>query len=582
MIVTITLIMIPAGHARAASGYKTVFVGVTGSLAATIEEASLLVSLRKHDPASFAALRDRTRRDIARLTQVLESEGYYDADLDETIDRTEKPYRVIITIKPGTRYVFAPAVVAPVAGYAGANWNPKEAENRGLIAGDPARAATILNTVTAIIEARRQSAWPFARITDRRVVVDSATKRVTVTYTLDPGPFCRFGDSTILGLEHIHPSFVMRRLLWSAGDPYDKRMVEKTRRELIASGLFSVVAIAPERPSRPGDPANMIIKVQERVRRSVTFGGGYDTGEGLEASTSWEHRNLFGGAQNLKTEATVGQSKNAVSVNYRRPDFWGTNQDLVASVGFDNEILDAFHTIAQQISFGIDWRPRRTLEVQATILADHARINEIIQSRTYTLVGLPIILKWDNSDDPLSPTEGYRLNLSGTPYLGALGSQLTFVQLEATGTIYRKLDRDAAYVLAAQTMLGATGGASLNAIPKDHRLYAGGGGSVRGFSFQKAGPQDIYSNSVGGRSLFESSLELRIRLSERIGLVPFTDIGSDYPSSLPNLSSLYEGFGLGLRYYSTIGPIRLDLATPLNPHHNDSPIQVYVGLGQAF
>ena len=580
MIIVMSVIFV--GHARAGVGYKTAFVGVTGSLETTIEEASLLVSLRKHEPASFAALRDRTRRDIARLTSVLESEGYYDADLDETIDRTQEPYRVTITIKPGTRYVFAPPIIIPVAGYAGADWSPGEAENHGLEAGDPARAAAILNAETAVIEARQRSAWPFARITDRRVVVDSASKRVSVTYTLDPGPFCRFGDVTILGLEHIQPSYVRRRLLWTEGDPYDQRMVEKTRRELIASGLFSVVSITPERPAKPGAAAGMIIKVQERVRRSVTFGGGYDTGEGLEASTSWEHRNLFGGAQDLKTEATAGQSKNAVSLDYRRPDFWGVNQDLVASIGFDNEILDAFHTIAQQVSLGIDWRPRQTLEVQASIMADHARINEIVQSRTYTLVGLPVVFKWDNSDDPLSPTEGYRLDLSGTPYLGALGSQLTFVQLQATGTTYRKLDSDAAYVLAAQTMLGATGGASLNAIPKDHRLYAGGGGSVRGFSFQKAGPQDIYSNSIGGRSLFETSLELRIRLNERFGLVPFTDIGSDYPSSLPNLSSLYEGFGLGLRYYSAIGPIRLDLATPLNPHQNDSPIQVYVGLGQAF
>lgn len=569
--------------AWAAIRYKTEFTGVDGDLAATIKEASLLVSLRKHDPASFAALRDRTRRDLARLKTVLESEGYYDAALDETIDREAEPYRVTVRIRPATRYVFAPAIVMPPAGIpAPAAWDSAEAAQHGLLTGAPARAETILDAEAAIVAARRQSGWPFARVTDRKVVVDTATKRVTVTYTLDPGPLCRFGRVTIAGLNHLDSSYVRRRVLWLEGAPYDQRIVDKTRRELIASSLFSVVAITPERPPRPGEPADMTITLKERVPRSVTFGGGYDTSQGLEASASWEHRNLFGGAQDIKTEATAGQSKNAVSVDYRRPDFFAVNEDLVASVGFDNELLDAFHTIAQQASLGFDWRLRPTLEFQASIMADHARINEITDSRTYTLVGLPLVAKWDNSDDPLNPTAGYRLNVTGTPYLGALGSQLTFFQIEATGTTYRKLDADAAYVLAAQTMIGTTAGASLNAIPKDHRFYAGGGGSVRGFGFQKAGPQDIYSNPIGGRSLFETSLELRIRVSDRVGLVPFADVGSDYANAVPDLSSLYEGFGLGIRYFSAIGPVRLDLATPMNPHRSDSPIQVYVGLGQAF
>lgn len=572
-----------AGQVSAAIRYKTEFVGVEGRLAKAIEDASLLVSLRKHDPASLAALRDRTHRDLVRLKAVLDSEGYYDAELDETIDRSEAPYRVTVTIKPGQHYVFAPAAIVASAGETiSAPSDAGEAAKHGLVAGAPARAETIIDTETAIVETRHENGWPFAKITARKVVADTATKRVTVTYTLDTGPVCRFGRVTIDGLRHLMSRYVRRRVLWAEGDVYDQRMVDKTRRELLASSLFSVVSITPERPSHPGAPADMIIKVKERVPRSVTFGGGYDTSQGLEASASWEHRNLFGGAQDVKTEATVGQSKNAVEIDYRRPDFWATNQDLVASIGFDNEILDAFHTIAQRVSLGYDWRVKPTLEFQASVQADHARINEITDSRTYTLVGLPLVVKWDNSDDPLNPTRGYRVNLTGTPYLGALGSQLTFFQFQATGTTYRKLDPDAAYVLAAQTMIGATAGASLNAIPKDHRLYAGGGGSVRGFAFQKAGPQDIYSNAIGGRSLFETSLELRIRLTERLGLVPFFDAGSDYASSMPDLSSLYEGAGLGVRYYSAIGPIRLDLATPFNPHTSDSPIQVYVGLGQAF
>ena len=575
--------LLPARPASAAIQYQPLFVGATDDLAGEIRQTSLLVNLRKHKPANMAVLRDRARRDLDRIKSILDAEGYYDAALDFTIDRKADPAIVTVTIVSGQRYVIAGVVVAPPGG-AGTppGWIKTEALAAGIHAGTPARAATILDAEARIVAQRRQTGWPFAQVSERKVVADSATKRVTVTYILDLGPSCRFGPDTITGLKRLASGYVRRRVLWKPGAVYDQRLVDKTRQDLIATNLFAVVAITPSPPTRPGGPTGMVIHVVERAPRTVTVGGSFDTTEGLEGTIAWEHRNLFGGAQDLKTSATVGQSKNAVEVDYRRPDFGAVNRDLVAMVGIDNEILNAFHTISQEGSVGLDWRLDPSSEFQASILAEHAHVNEITDTRVYTLVGLPLILKQDHSNDVLNPTNGYRLTLTGTPYLRALGSQLTFMQMTATGTVYRRLDPAAVYVLAAQTMLGATAGTSLESIPKDHRLYAGGGGSVRGFAYQDAGPLDSYGNAIGGRSLFETSLELRIRLSTSFGLVPFVDAGSDYPTPLPNFSSLYEGVGIGLRYFSAIGPIRFDLASPINPHSDRSPIEVYVGFGQAF
>ena len=576
-------IVIHANPALASLAYDTRFVGIDGDLASEITRNSLLQAQHKHPPQSLAALRDRARRDIDRLQTVLDSEGYYDATIDFAIDRRAQPAVVTVTIQPGQRYVFGTATVEPPKGAKPpALWNVTEPETLGLTVGKPARAATILSAEALILEQRRRHGWPFARIESRRVVADIATKTVTVTYILNLGPFCRFGPVTIRGLKRLDPAFARRRIVWKAGAVYDQDQVDKTKQALIATNLFAIVAVTPTKSLRPDGTTPMLITLTERARRSVTVGGGFDTSEGLEMTFGWENRNLFGDAQDVKTTATVGQSKNAAEIDYRRPDFGAVNQDFVASASLDNEILDAFRTISEQASAGIDWRLNPKLEFQASALAEHARINEITDTRTYTLVGLPLILKQDETDDTLNPTTGYRLDLTGTPYLRALGSQLTFTQMTATGTSYRKLDPDAEYVIAAQTALGASVGTSLASIPKDHRLYAGGGGSVRGFAYQKAGPLDSGENAIGGRSLFETSVELRIRLNESFGLVPFVDAGSDYASAFPDFSSLYEGVGIGLRYFTTIGPIRFDMATPLDPHSSDSPIQVYIGLGQAF
>jgi translocation and assembly module TamA len=161
---------------------------------------------------------------------------------------------------------------------------------------------------------------------------------------------------------------------------------------------------------------------------------------------------------------------------------------------------------------------------------------------------------------------------------------VTYAPAKVNGSTYRKLDAKGKYVLAGQLILGGTCCTSLLSIPKDHRLFGGGGGSVRGFGFQKAGPWDQYDNAIGGRSLAAASLELRARVTDDIGVVPFVDAGSDYQTPLPQLDrKLFVGAGLGFRYFTAIGPLRLDLATPLNPHPvGDSPIQIYVGLGEAF
>jgi translocation and assembly module TamA len=578
------LLLCLAAPARADLAYETTIRGIDGDVLDTLKQTSQLVALEDDGVAAVSVLRRRADSDLDRLKQVMNSEGYYDAGLTADISSDERPVAVTIEIQPGPCYTLAKVTLRSGDAVPLPMPLPFDPGAVGLSPGQPARAAPVVAAEAKIAALWTDHGWPFARIADREVVVDSATHTMDVTYTVDPGQAARFGKLIVEGLTRLDPLYVERRVKWRQGDPYDRTLVDKTRQTLIGTGLFGTVVVAPDPPVGSDGTVAMRITLAERALRTIGAGLSYDTSLGPQANVSWEHRDLFGGGEDFTATAKGGKADSGLDLKFRRPDAFWTDQDFVAELSADNELLEAFRSLHEELQLGFQQHFTPTLTLGYGIEAEHARINEIVDTRTYTLVGLPLSLKQDDTDDLLNPTRGYRAGLKLTPYLAPLGSDLTYVQGVLTGSTYLDLADPGAYVLALEGTLGASAGASLASIPKDHRLFAGGGGSVRGFAFQRAGPLDQYYNSIGGRSLLVGTVELRTRITPTIGLVPFFDAGSDYPTPLPTLDGkLYMGAGIGLRYFTAIGPLRLDLATPIDPHDKgDAPIQIYVSIGQAF
>ncbi len=169
-----------------------------------------------------------------------------------------------------------------------------------------------------------------------------------------------------------------------------------------------------------------------------------------------------------------------------------------------------------------------------------------------------------------------------SPYHNLLGQTSDFVSSRLEERGYLSLSDDNRFVLAGYGALGSVVGESLEDLPADKRLYAGGSGSVRGYAYQRAGPIDQFDVPVGGRSSLEFGAELRTRITPTIGLVPFIDAGNVYPTIYPDNGSLFYSAGLGVRYYTAIGPIRLDLAFPIAKRATDKAFQIYISVGQAF
>jgi translocation and assembly module TamA len=562
----------------------------TGDVAldGALEAASQLSALKDRPPDSEATLRSRAADDRTRLNAVAHAFGYYDDEIETAIDVKAKPVKVTVTVKLGPRYLLASVAIVAAGDKPLPAGAPVVAPaDVGLEIGKPALSAPVAAANDKIAHAFRAKGFPFARVIERKAIVDHGAQQMRVTYAVDPGPSAIFGHTRFSGLKTVEQDYMERRLRWQTGAPYDVTEVDKTRDALVATNLFSTVTVTPEKSDDPDavQPVTtpMAVDVAERASRTVAVGASYASTEGVSANATWEHRNLFGEGEDLKLGLLIGQEESAATANFRRPDILGADWDLVNKLTIDKVDANAYTSKGGSILGGLEYKGIDKVVFGAGLELEHANISDYELRQRYTLVGIPLYAKRDESDDLLNPTKGDREGITITPYSDPARTELTFVSARINGSYYLRLGDGDQYVLAAMGALGSTFGVDLANLPKDKRFYVGGGGSVRGYGFQRAGPIGIHDEPIGGLSSAEASLELRYKLTETIGIVPFVEAGNVYDTSIPDLSKrLFIGAGIGARYYTGLGPIRLDLATPLRQREGDAPLQIYVSLGQAF
>lgn len=579
-----------AGHADIP--YRTTIEGAPESdLSDLLGDVSQLKALENRPPPSEEALRRRADRDLDRLTDAARSLGYWDAQFSYKIDTAEQPARVTVTAAPGPLYhVGSVAVLGPGGKPLPL---PKGAPPLPLKPGDPAHTAPVVAAENALLADFANAGHPFAKAEKRDVVIDHARHTMAVTYRIAPGSQTRFGPVTIGGLQKLAPGYVERRFRWREGQTYDAQKVEETRRALIESGLFSTVRITPV--PDPANPGVALLKIDavERPHRTVGAGVGYNTSQGAAARVFWENRNLFGNAEYLRLSATGGQQVYGVNGNFRRPDFLVTDQDFLATAEIANETPTAYHSRRALATVGVERRFNRIVTGGLGLQLEKANVEQLANVSTntsaqrtqrYALVALPGYIKIDTTDNLLAPTRGWRAQLSVTPTHIFSSADLNYVSSLVSGSGYWRIGGDnGRTILAARAALASLDGAPLAQVPADQRIYAGGGGTIRAYAYQTAGALAPNDDPIGGKSSLVVNFETRIKVTQSIGVVPFVDAGSYYETSLPQLGHrVFYGVGLGLRYYTAFGPLRLDLATPLYRRSSDAPIQVYVSLGEAF
>lgn len=558
-------------------------------------EFKSLSALEKGDgkAANTAMVSARLTEDSQLMETVLASEGWYSpvirTRLDAPADQANPEMAAVIAVTPGKRYVFSDIVI---------NADPTEpanliADNFALKIGEPIVAERVQGAEAKVALVLPENGYPFAEVGQRDILLDQDKGDGVYTLPVTVGPRGRFGGFTTDGDLAFDADHIQVLARFKRGELYDSRKVDDLRKALVATSLFSTVSVEPRKTDDAvGDGTQYVdlyVKQDAGPPRTIAGSLGFAAGEGVTAQATWTHRNMFPPEGALIAHAIAGTRQQGAGVTFRRSNAGKRDRtfELVAEA-FHND-YDAYSAYTGRIAARIArdstpiWQKRYTyafgVEFLATAETDYDAATGDRKRNTYYVAGLNGQVGFDTSDDLLNPTKGYRATMLLQPEATVRGGFDPYVRARLDASTYYPVSDS--LVLAARVRLGTIQGAGLFDIAPSRRLYAGGGGSVRGYAYQALGEQAPDGNPVGGRSLNEGSFEARYRFGN-YGVVAFVDAGQAYRETMPQFSDLRYGVGIGGRFYTNFGPVRLDLATPLGRKPGESRFNIYVSIGQAF
>jgi len=601
LFISLSVFIIPPLSNAQGVAYQTKIFGVNNpELKKTLQASSSLIQLKDSPLLSLTGLIRRVQNDEERFQKVLQSFGYFSGivkiriagkpiqSLRSLVLRKAKSFPVAIKVTAGPLYKFGRI---KIRGFE--SMKPKPVVTY-IKPGDPALGSEILKEESDLIAQLKVRGYAYASLGKRRLEIDRKKKVMDVYLIAIPGQKIRLGEVILKGNKKVKSDFIIRKVSWQSGDIYNPKIIKSYQSVLSNLGLFASVKVRmPERdklPKKISKPVQVIATVEEKKMRFVGFGGDYSTNFGAGITGFWGHRNYFGRGEKLKLGSRVdriGENEfskinKKLNLEFNKPDYKIVGQELVGEGKILTESFDAFDRDAVLGSIGLSRKFGRHISFTGRAAGEFAEIDDDGVKSEFTLISIPIGLKYDNADDLLNPTKGTRHELGVTPFATVSGDGDNFTIGRLTSRAYFDVTGNKNFVLAFRGSVGGIIGDSTISIPKDKRFFSGGGGSIRGYEFQKVGPLDEELDPDGGRSLIEVSSEFRFRVKQ-YGLVLFIDGGNVFNDEIPNFDEeLQWGAGIGFRYYASFGPARVDIAIPLNKRDFDDSFAFYISLGQAF
>jgi translocation and assembly module TamA len=536
----------------------------------------------------------RAKEDEALVVRLLKSLGYYDATAISTIETaagTPGRLKAIVSAQPGRLYTLSSIVVQA------AQTTPPNLvrQQLPLKVGDAIQADRIQGAEANVSLTLPQMGYPFVKVGERDILLDDESPTATGTYTLpvDVGPRASFGQlrtegDTVFNIKHLNvfPRF-------EPGELYDNRLTDDLRNALVATSLFQSVSVVPQRTGQINadgtEQVDLLVRQTKGPARTLGGNVGFSTGQGFRAEGTWQHRNLFPYEGALIASVIAGTQEQGVAGTFRRANAGRRDRTFSLTAGANHSNYDAYEafTTSVGVRWSYDstpiWQKPLTYYYGGELVGTNESVYDFTRGenvrRTYGIVALPGQVLFDRSDSLLNPSKGYRLRVNLSPETSVQGAVRPYVRAMVEGTFYYPVS--SSIVIAGRAKAGTIQGVARDDLAPSRRYYGGGGGSVRGYGYQRLGPFDPNGDPVGGRSLNEFALEARYRFGD-FGIVPFVDAGNSYESTTPDLSSLRYGAGIGGRFYTSFGPMRVDIATPLNPREGDGKVALYISIGQAF
>jgi translocation and assembly module TamA len=582
--------------------YEVRFIGLEDKAALnSILESSQLVSLQHRPPASINGLRYRIAADIPILMRVLHAYAYYDSSIDSSIVNTDSTLRVDLKIHPGPQFslrsyhVYHGPDCTQLATLSGCI--PLTSDQLGLKLGSPAISTSIIDAELKALDELSKCGYPLAKFYKRRVEVDMADQSVSADSCLNEGPLTRFGPAIYFGVKQINPRLLEKKLSWQQGDLFNSDLLEETQERLLKTELFSSVVITHcDKVDERGElPINL--RISEAKHKKFTLGLFYATVEGFGGNVTWTNRNIGGMGETLSVMLEYAQKASALNITFRNPDFYRFDQTYRAVFEASNEEIFAYHIGNDPLTSFFKFHQYRLANYIDKILgekgfisfglkADYINVNMSATNGVYFLLGLPFFAKYENLvEGLLDPKGGFSVSYSITPYQSIRESNVHFIKQRMTLTKYFSLNSSKSFVLAFRLQVGSIAGTKRENVPLPKLFLGGSEDEMRGYKYQTVSPVNSSHRPLGGRSCIFTSSELRMRVHENVGLVPFFDCGQVTNLQYPTIDTKWlKSIGIGLRlYFASFGPFRVDVGFPLDRREEiDKRFQIYASVGQSF
>ncbi|PWL19400.1 hypothetical protein DKP76_02295 [Falsochrobactrum shanghaiense] len=590
------------------TGNRTNADGTQADLKSVIEGASGLVADEDRPASGSAGLLAKARGDYRRILAALYDQGRYggtisirvggqeanDIPVDAAIPDNAK---IDISVDPGPQFLFSRTAISNIAPPPTDRRDKVQSpQDAGFAPGEVARSTTILKAERLAVEAWRHQGYAKARVTSEDIVADHADNRISADIGLDPGRKAHYGPVSVVGTARLDPQFIAWMTGLKPGQEYDPDDIERAKKRLGRMEVFRAMNFEEAEAIEPDGTLPITLNVQERKPRRIGAGVEYSTLDGFGVTGYWMHRNLFGRGERLRFDAKVsgigGSQDNSfdpanytylLGASFAKPGVFTPDTDFVAALDAKREVLDAYTETSVNAKVGFTHIFSEELSANIYAKASHGRFDDdFFGKREFTTGGLEAGVIYDDRNNKPDPSSGVYLEGNIQPFYefqrGNFATRFT-----AEGRTYYGFGETDRVILAGRVKVGSIVGASIEDLPPNQVFLAGGGGSVRGYSYRGIGVETSTGDVIGGRSLVEASGEVRARVTDSIGAVAFLDAGYVGEQSFPDFSEeMRLGTGLGLRYLTGLGPIRLDVAVPLNRRSGDPSYAFYVGIGQAF
>ncbi len=566
--------------------YLTDFKGIHDQeTLSLLKSISKTVELEETPPATHAGLKRRAEGDIPNFIKALHGLSYYNAKVEVDIHFESHPPVVTFIFEAGPLYPLSSFEIVPADPDAPQTFSYEDInlQDLGITLGQPALPQNILNAEELLILNMEKKGYPLAKVENREVLANQANHSIHVILHVNSGPLCYFGEITFKGHKRVSPNFFGKKIAWAVGDIYDPCKIEKTQSALEASGLFSSISIVHDQNASDTGMIPIEIEVIESKHRSVAAGLSYSTDNGFGILGEWEHRNIRGRGEKVSIKTLIAQRLQEGTLAYVIPDFYHPKQELIWLADFLRQTTKGYHASSYSFSGIIERQLNDRTRFSYGGMFKSLRDTHSDNNGRFNLLKAPFQLRWINTNNLLDPTQGRSLNIKIVPSVQILKPQFAYCINTITGSIYIPLRKDKRLIFAAKATLGSIFGEKRHTIPPSERFYAGNENLLRGYHYMTVSP--LKNNEpIGGRSMMIYSLEARLRATETMGWVLFYDFGNVYENFLPQFDKkILQSVGIGLRYNTPVGPLRLDFAVPLyRRKHIDESFQFYLSIGQAF